>query len=234
MQSKLSRLREKLASARAKSAEDSAALERVKLLLAKADARRLAVPEEARRWNKALENMERSLDVVRARCAHSLALVARLEADLARLESGEDENGGSGEEGIGDPASDEEWRDPLEQVDGFNLEQASQLQARLDAGEIEDPQLEAGLELANQLRTDSPRRPGTQEPRRQLVLRAAVEKIKRRDFDAMTFDEIKLVISCHALLTRRLEPTPRDERLRRILDGAIRVLRKKKDEMEGR
>lgn len=234
MQSKLSRLREKLAQARAKSAEDSAALERIKLLLAKADARRLAVPEEARRWNKALENMERSLDVVRARCAHSLALVARLESDLARLEAGGEEAADAGKDALVDVSSDEEWRDPLERLDGFNLEQASQLQARLDAGEIEDPQLEVGLELANQLRSDSPPRPGEREPRRQLVLRAAVEKIKRRDFDAMTFDEIKLVISCHALLTRRLEPTPRDERLRRILDGAIRVLRKKKDEMEGR
>ena len=46
-------------------------------------------------------------------------------------------------------------------------------------------------------------------------------------------DEVKLLMACHALLTSRLEPTMRDQRLRRILDGAIKILQKRKDSMEG-
>ena len=71
------------------------------------------------------------------------------------------------------------------------------------------------------------------EVRRQLVLRAAIDKVGKRAFDDMTLDEIKLLMACHSLLTSRLEPTLRDQRLRRILDTAIKILQKRKDAMEG-
>ena len=62
---------------------------------------------------------------------------------------------------------------------------------------------------------------------------AAIDKVGKQAFDEMTLDEIKLLMACHSLLTSRLEPTMRDQRLRRILDGAIKILQKRKDSMEG-
>jgi hypothetical protein len=239
----LNKLSMELAEARAKCAEDLRALNRVRELLSKADEKRTLEPEEARKWNRVLENLENSLDLTRSRFQLSEARVQRLESDIARVTR--DTGGGAGTpaavaapQGADAPVSD--WDHTMSEVGALNLEEASLLQSRIDSGEIHDEQLEAGLELANQMREGGAAEVAVegegsaQEQRRQLVLRAAIEKIRKQQFDQMSLDEVKLVIACHSLLTSRLEPTPRDQRLRRILDGAIKILQRRKDEMEGR
>lgn len=238
MNIKLLELRRQHFKAKSKLEEDFRALDEVKVLLVKADERRLSEPQEARKWNRVLENLENSLDHTRARCAYSQAIVAQLARESAEFERSL--------EGTLPPVAvpplnteilpvseAEEWTATLEAVGALNLEEASVLQSKIDAGEIHDPSLEAGLALANQMRHEPEAESQVPEVRRQLVLRAAIDKVGKQAFDDMTLDEIKLLMACHSLLTSRLEPTMRDQRLRRILDGAIKILQKRKDSMEG-
>ena len=232
MNAKLMELRNQLARARTKLAEDLRAVDEVKVLLVKADERRLAEPVEARKWNRVLENLENSLDQTRARCAYSGVIAGQLEQACMQLEHASET---LRIELPAPPPGDEaaQWTATLEKVGALNLEEASVLQSRIDAGEIHDTALEAGLTLANQMRPDVEVSGPISEVRRQLVLRAAIDKVGKQAFDDMTLDEIKLLMACHSLLTSRLEPTLRDQRLRRILDTAIKILQKRKDAMEG-
>jgi hypothetical protein len=238
MNTKLLELRRQLFKAKSKLEEDFRALDEVKVLLVKADERRLSEPQDARKWNRVLENLENSLDHTRARCAYSQAIVVQLAQECEAFERSL--------EGVVPPVAvpplntetlpvleAEEWTATLETVGALNLEEASVLQSKIDAGEIHDPSLEAGLALANQMRHEPEAESRVPEVRRQLVLRAAIDKVGKQAFDDMTLDEIKLLMACHSLLTSRLEPTMRDQRLRRILDGAIKILQKRKDSMEG-
>jgi len=236
MQRNTNRTVDSLAAAKIRLSEDQEALEKVRGLLRKADERRLREPEDIRKWNKVIENLENSLALIKARHGASEAEVERIErelesmgADVAQFTAAPVPGSADGEK----PA--DQWTDTMRTVEGLNLEQACQLQKDIDDGEIRDKQLEAGLALVNQMGSgeDTPTS-GTSENRRQLVLRAAIDKISKRQFDMMSLDEIKLVMACHSLLTSRLEPTSRDQRLRRILDGAIKILQRRKDEMEGR
>lgn len=232
MNAKLMELRNQLARARTKLAEDLRAVDEVKVLLVKADERRLAEPVDTRKWNRVLENLENSLDQTRARCAYSGVIASQLEQACLQLEHASET---LQIELPAPPPGDEaaQWTATLEKVGALNLEEASVLQSRIDAGEIHDTALEAGLTLANQMRPDVEVSGPISEVRRQLVLRAAIDKVGKRAFDDMTLDEIKLLMACHSLLTSRLEPTLRDQRLRRILDTAIKILQKRKDAMEG-
>lgn len=219
-----------LATARQRCEEDRLALERVRSLLGRADARRIQEPDEARKWNRVLENLECSLDLTRARYELSEANVKRLEQEAGRLGVAEPMDVVAVPGPEGDQA--DAWRATLRSVEGLTLEEASLLQSDIDAGTINDAQLEAGLALANQLRDDPEEAPESSEHRRQFILRAAIDKISRRRYDQMSLDEIKLVLACHSLLTSRLEPTARDQRLRRILDGAVKILQRRKVQME--
>ena len=234
MNAKLFELREQVFKARLKLAEDLQAVDQVRVLLLQADERRNTEPVEARKWNRVLENLENSLDQTRARHAYSQAVLFQLEQALLELEHA----AGQSQIELPEPPraeKAEQWTATLEKVGAMSLEEACVLQSQIDSGEIHDAALEAGLELTNQMHPDvelagSERIP---DSRRQVVLRAAIDKVGKQAFDSMTLDEIKLLMACHSLLTSRLEPTMRDQRLKRILDGAIKILQKKKDAMEG-
>lgn len=238
MNGKLLELRRQVAQAKSKLAADLRAVDEVKVLLLKADERRLSEPLEARKWNRVLSNLENSLDQTRARCAYTEALVKQLELAALEMESVLENvalaESPSLELPVAVPNKEaEQWTSTLESVEALNLEEACLLQSKIDAGEIQDVALEAGLALANQIRHEAEPESQVPEARRQLVLRAAIDKVGKQAFDEMTLDEIKLLMACHSLLTSRLEPTMRDQRLRRILDGAIKILQKRKDVMEG-
>ena len=218
--------KDNLAAARARCAEDLKTLAQVRGLLAKADRRRVVESEDARKWNRVLESLERSLDLTKARYELSVAQVERLEREAGLAPS----PGPPSTEGLADPG--DAWGETMRRVEGLTLEEASQLQSDIDSGNIDDAQLEAGLALANQMSGDPESEAESGENRRQLALRAAIDKIGKRRFDQMSLEEIKLVLACHSLLTSRLEPTPRDQRLRRILDGAIKILQRRKEQME--
>jgi hypothetical protein len=233
MDIKLLEIRRRLAKAKEKLAEDLRAMDEVKVLLLKADEKCLSEPGDARKWNRVLTNLENSLDQTRARCAYSRVIVSQLEQACAELESA----GSAAEIPLPEPPpapEAEHWAATLEKVEGMSLEDACVLQSQIDSGEIQDVELEAGLTLANQINHDPIHAEALPEARRQHVLRAAIDKVSKQAFNDMTLDEVKLLMACHALITSRLEPSMRDQRLRRILDGAIKILRKRKDLMEGR
>lgn len=236
MDIKLLELRRQLHKAKVKLAEDLRALDEVKVLLLKADEKRLSEPGEARKWNRVLTQLETSLDQTRARCAYSSVIVSQLEQASAELERTLENAGTAPPIALPEPpppAETEHWAATLEKVEAMNLEEACVLQSQIDAGEIQDATLEAGLALANQLHHEPEIDTALPEARRQIVLRAAIDKVSKQAFNDMSLDEVKLLMACHALLTSRLEPSMRDQRLRRILDGAIKILRKRKDVMEG-
>ena len=242
MQDKLADKRNDLAAARNRLAEDAKSLDNVRELLRKADEHRRLEPGETRKWNRVLENLERSLDLMKARVERSKMVVFQLERDG----KAEDVAAAAGEAPAGavDPAAAEDtsvkWFETMHRLEALNLEEACTLQSQIDAGEIHDEQLEAGLALANQMQHDTGPEVDAEgdseqpECRRQLVLRDAIDCIRKQQFDQMTLDQINLVMACHSLLTSRLEPTSRDQRLRRILDGAIKILRKRKEQMADR
>lgn len=232
MDIKLLELKRQLAKARNRLAEDLRALDEVKVLLLKADEKCISEPGDARKWNRVLTNLEKSLDQTRARCAYSQVIVSQLEQATAELERA----GTAPQIALPEPppaAETEHWAATLERVEAMSLEEACALQSQIDAGEIQDMALEAGLALANQMHHVPEPDAALPEARRQQVLRAAIDKVSKQAFNDMTLDEIKLLMACHSLLTSRLEPSMRDQRLRRILDGAIKILRKRKDAMEG-
>lgn len=224
------KLRRDIDEARARHSAALDALAKVKDLLAKADQRRVQEPQDARKWHRVLENLETSLDDTKKRVSSAELEMLRLERELKEfrqhLERGEqvapeDAKGGAAAElGTGLPKPK-------------NLEEAARMESSLAAEEGGDRQLAASLELANQMGETYEIDDAGHTPRRQEALRGAIAKISQRQFDAMSHDEIKLVVACHSLLTRRLAPTPRDQRLKRILDGAIRVLERRKSDLDG-
>ena len=231
MDIKLLELKRQLAKARNKLAEDLRALDEVNVLLLKADEKRLSEPGDARKWNRVLTHLEKSLDQTRARCAYSRVIVSQVEQAIADLESAD------AAPQIGLPAPPptpeaEHWAATMEKVGAMSLEEACVLQSQIDDGAIQDAELEAGLTLANQLHRDDEADRPLPEARRQLLLRAAIDKVSKQAFNDMNLDEIKLLMACHSLLTSRLEPSLRDQRLRRILDGAIKILRRRKEVLE--
>ncbi len=224
------KLRRNIDEARARHGAALDALTKVKELLAKADQRRLKEPQDARKWHRVIENLETSLDDTKKRVSAAELELLRLERELKEfrqhLERGEPTQTDSAEEHV----SEEPQPDRSAPK---NLEEAARLESTLDATGGGDVQLAASLELANQMGETYEIDGAGQTPRRQEALRGAIAKISQRQFDAMSHDEIKLVVACHSLLTRRLAPTPRDQRLKRILDGAIRVLERRKSGLDG-
>jgi hypothetical protein len=201
------------------------AMEKVNALLVKADERLRQEPDEARKWSNVLENLEKSLDEARKRANLARMDIEQLEASSAPR--------GRDDITVADGADEtppSQTRVPDEDFGAMSLEEAGLLQGEILSGDTRDERLEAGLEYANQL-GESVERDGFGE-RRQLVLRSAIEKIQKRRFNRMSFCEVKLLLDCHSLLTRRLSPSEGDLRLRRILDGSLKVLRRKRDKME--
>lgn len=217
---------ERLTTARKRHKESLEALAKVRLLLAKADVQYRRDPASARKWHKVLENLEASLDECKSRVNVTEVELRRLEAKSAAGGLSEASEEVSKPTPPSDIDMDSPWPAPM------NLEEACLLQEKIDAGEIHDKHVEAELELSNQLGENYEPDESGKIPRRQHVLRGAIDKISRRDYDGMSYDEVKIVLACESLLTSRLEPTPRDERLKRIIAGASRVLRQRKAAFE--
>lgn len=221
--------RERVASARKRHQESREALEKVRSLLLKADRQYHRAGPEARKWHKVLENLEASLDECKSRVTVTATELRRFEGKLAALLAGDEIPAGAPTPAPPENADvdiDSPWPSPMD------LEEACLLRERIDEGEIHDKKLEARLELSNQLGDTYDVDKSGDLPRRQLALRGAIDKISRRDFDGMSYEEVKLVLACRSLLTSRLEPTPRDGRLKRIIDGASRVLKQRKAAFE--
>lgn len=90
-------------------------------------------------------------------------------------------------------------------IDG-RLQMAAELRASARPGEVED--LEKG------------------ERRRQLILRAAIEKIQHHRAIQMTDEEIRAVLWCQQRLADKSKPSLGEQRLQRILEAAIALIRR--------
>lgn len=222
--------REQVEGARNRHRTAGEALAKVRELLAKADEEYRRAPQGDRQWHRVVDNLETSLDEAKSRLNVAEIETQRFEEKLAAYLA---QREGADEEPVVEritltPANDIDapWPAPM------SLEEASVLREQLDSGTIQDTVVEARLELSNQLGEAYEKDESGKVPRRQLALRAAIEKINQGHYDKMTYDEIKLVLACRKLLTSRLEPKPRDERLKRIIDGASRVLLRRKEALE--
>ncbi len=133
---------------------------------------------------------------------------------------------------------------PLEDIGKLSLEEVASLHNQVaednfEAALADTDRLLGRLEFANQTTSEPPPRAAgsgppvdkEQEQRRQQILRMALEKIRTGKLEGMTLEEIRLTITCYDLLTRRLTSSPRDERLKRILGAAVKVLQRRLIEM---
>lgn len=219
------------------------AMEKIKALLAKADIRRHREPQNVRRWNEVLDHLEASLDEARSRIESGQLEAQRLQSMLRDIQfsgkTDEEINLGSfAGQGSAPPSAGNTERALLNasflELGKFSLEQIALVQSNLmeenSARTAAAEQLLGRVELANQVRDEGAAATNASTAnyeRRQLLLRTAIDKIQTNRVDTMTGEEVRLVISCHSLLSRRLRPTPKDERLVRILSAAIKVLQRK-------
>ena len=228
------KLRDKIATTQKKYLEAVESVEQVRILLSKADARRLNEPDDARKWHRVLNNLEISLDESKKRVQLFALEIQRTEGELEKLSRLSPEEDADFTETLPSESSAEsDWDVKVHQVKAMSLEESALLQEQIDSGEVCDKQLEASLELANQIGEEKPAEVDGDNTRRQIALRAAIDKIRKSRIDTMTYEEIKLVLACRTLLTSRLEPKDRDQRLKRIIDGASRVLQRRKIALEG-
>lgn len=214
-------------------------VEEVRILLTKADARLREDPGNRKRWMGVVDNLEASLTEVRAR-------LAGVEADLNLVEKGTPPPhvsaaaipGPRSIPGAGAVAQTL-LQMPIPQLAKLTIEELSKASGQCESGALDDEtrgRAQARVELANQLRPEAPPREETELPssRSQLALRAALSKIQTGRIDQMTEEEIQMTVSCYELMVRRVNPTPADMRLKRILSGAIFVLQKKQTEAANR
>lgn len=226
---------------RRKAAQD--VLEQITSLLAKADARRTGDPEGQRRWNHVLDHLERSLDEARARIERIDLYIAQTQAVLEgrgaapALKPGEDSEELAGSEiqlsQDPDEAVSQVLAMSLTDLSKLSMEQVALLHAQLpehdtDLQPAEVKRAEARIELANQVRGalkgETQRPLSITERRHQYLLRAALEKTRAGRISDVTREEKKLIASCYEMLSRRLEPDARDERLKTMLKQALDTL----------
>ena len=220
-------------------------LDNVRRLLAKADDRRRREPDRMDRWNQVLDNLETCLDETRARLERCKVTIKLVERRLEALRTGESLREIEPETppeplppppGIGIMTAQAAQRIlnmPLDEIGKLSLEEVAMLQDNLvrenmAAAMPDNERFAARIEYANQTATMSD---DLEDNRKQSTLRAAIEKISTNRIAEMTEQEMRIVIACHDLLTRRLTTSPRDERLKRILGAAVkRLIARKKDE----
>ena len=220
-------------------------LDNVRRLLAKADDRRRREPDRMDRWNQVLDNLETCLDETRARLERCKVTIKLEERRLEALRTGESlreiEPATPPEPlppppGIGIMTAQAAQRIlnmPLDEIGKLSLEEVAMLQDSLvrenmAAAMPDNERFAARIEYANQTATMSD---DLEDNRKQSTLRAAIEKISTNRIAQMTEQEMRVVIACRDLLTRRLTTSPRDERLKRILGAAVkRLIARKKDE----
>ncbi len=207
-------------------------------LLEKADARKSSHPEERVRWDQVIENLEFCLDETKARLASCEASILRIERRLkGLLEEGVSVSGVYAPEIF-------LFEEPMERpfVPGDTLavakrilEMPSDEMGRLTLDAVSDLQSRIAEENAAAAAHDSGQMAGPvlpeessaalpQEPRKQQMLRGAIEKIQKNRIAMLTEEEKRLIIASHELLISKCDDTPKGRRLRRILGAAVNIL----------
>jgi len=205
-------------------AQDEGALVHIRDLLAKADARRAKPQEDKRKWGKVAENLEASLDETRARLEHTRVTLRQMESQLAVAESAVMTAASP------QPPIDDLTEDPIYTARTITLETLVQREADI----LQQPEQSAQttrdlgrVELLNQLvGVVHPFEESSEaENRRQHLLRVAIGKIQQDQLDTITPQERRMLLICHSLLSRRLNPSPKDKHLLGILGAALQSIR---------
>ena len=215
-------------------------MNQIKELLAKADERRASESGDPRRWNSVLNHLETSLDDARKRLDRCEAVIRQVETQagispstgetFTSTEEGGAEGGVPFIELDPDKAVEQVLAMSLSDLSQLTMEQVAMLHARLPEKEpsLDGEQMQqaaARLELANQTRGTvtgtPPQRSRYMERRNQLLLRATLEKVRQNRLADVTHEEKLLLTNCLELLCRRLEPDPREERIKAMLREAV-------------
>ncbi len=258
MSKELAELKEHLATLREQEAQHARNVEQVRTKLADADRRRRTDTENQRRWNHVLNNLESCLDDAKARLEMCRLSIRRTENEMDLLREKAEREARTAWlapdpdvaamlpdlSGEAMQAARKILETPLEDIGKLSLEEVASLHNQVaednfEAALADTDRLLGRLEFANQTTSEPPPRAAgsgppvdkEQEQRRQQILRMALEKIRTGKLEGMTLEEIRLTITCYDLLTRRLTSSPRDERLKRILGAAVKVLQRRLIEM---
>lgn len=135
------------------------------------------------------------------------------------------------------------WRDLLrmsmEDLALLTAEEIVHIRANIQSGGLGRPGetdrrlVETRLELAAQLRESaSDSESGHEERthrRRQIILRAAIDKIQHNRVNEMTEDEQQAVLLCKQRLSLKQEPTPAEKRLLRVMEAALGLFRRQRN-----
>ena len=207
-------------------------LEEIRSLLSKADARLREDPENRRRWLSVIENLENSLTETKARLEH-VELAIQRGNTAAEPETERNVGGGLSDSGI--RYVDNVLRMSVLEVSSLSLEDLSRTQAHAETPGLHPEQrarVASKIELANQLRSTADEAGDADLPSRraQLILRGAIDKIQAGRIMAMSSDEVQVLSACHELLIRRVNPSPADQRLKRIVGGALNLLQRRQSE----
>lgn len=212
-------------------------VEHIRGLLARADARRETEPENHRKWNRVLDNLEAALSEAKGR----LQWCERcLESERAGLQASGAPTPASmlpmtGETVALDHPDNPDatiaakllLAEPLECVEGAPLEQVALAQTYLAWRQQEgtasgaERRLAGRIELAIQGRNGKSARPGVaksvQERRQQKALRDVVAKVQWNRLDTLTLRDLELAAECLGVLSRRLDLDESERRLKAIL-----------------
>lgn len=255
MNNELAELSQRIDALRQQQAQHEENIQLVRQKLADADARRRSDTENPRRWNHVLDNLEACLDDAKSRLESCRLAIKRTENEMALLrEKKERESRAAWTapdpelaemlpelSGEAMQAARTILETPLEDIGKMSLEEVALLHDQVAEQQFEEAlsdtdRLMGRLEFANQMapeQAEDAAPPQTQAPeqdpeqRKQRILRSAMEHIRTGQLEEMSLEEIRLIISCYNLLTRRLKSTPRDERLKRILGAAVKVLQRR-------
>jgi hypothetical protein len=223
-------------------------LNTVLALLEKADRRRLEEPHNLSHWNRVLDNLEKCLDEAKGRVNGCQVAIEHAEREIRAKH---EEQYGKAAPCKAVPPKDalEELLAPpseaaleaarrilsmsLEDVSKLTLEEVSKLHGEIANENIALLEQDADgilsrLDEAEQAQvhvdTSTPTPVPAGATARQVLLKSALEKICAHQINTISREEASVVITTYEVLSRRPTLTPKDERLKRILRAAVKIL----------
>jgi hypothetical protein len=208
-------------------------------LIGRAEEKHRNDKKRRRKWNRILIRLEDSLLEAKKAVAEcdTLIEIARGRGDKPAEEP--DQQPAPAEELSAKPTdADPEKRaayaiveTPMEELADISLEHVALARAYMarDGYAAHDEEfkraLAAKLELASQLPRSQDSAREKAERRDQRLLREAVKKMQAGEIDAMSHDELDLLLNCYTILTNKLVPTSNTNRLLEIISRTIEPLR---------
>ena len=204
-------LTEQLHAAQDLHAKNTLALREIHELLAKADARRKAEPENLRRWDQVLDHLETSLVQARARLnssEHQLSVARRALQDVL------------GAEALRVVEASHETPDTTIEASTFETRLEQVIGAENAAAALNDDKIsETVLPAITEVPSDTP-------ITEQQALQSAITKIQGHRVHALNAVEVRATMAAYDRLSRQHAPNLKDQRLMRILSAAVKIFQR--------